>query len=89
MDDSLYDEFGNYLGPDLEEEDDDLELEEENNYEDDEQLEEAEEEHVDESSMMQIDGTLTTLRKSIYSVYTNLLFFTRENRHSNKSNCIT
>jgi U5 small nuclear ribonucleoprotein component len=70
MDDSLYDEFGNYLGPDLEEEeDDDLELEEEdNNYEDEQQ--EEDEEHVDESSMMQIDGTFTPFKRKYLYILT-------------------
>lgn len=54
MDDSLYDEFGNYLGPDLEDEDLEMEEEEDNTFE------EEEEEHVqqeqDEQALMQIDG---------------------------------
>lgn len=66
MDDSLYDEFGNYLGPDLEE-DEDLELEEEEEeeimdevYEDDEEPEEQQ----DES--MQVDGKLTKLQNTSF-----------------------
>lgn len=58
MDDSLYDEFGNYLGPDLEDEDEDLEMQEEEQkaepiYEEEEPEEER---RVEESALMQIDG---------------------------------
>ncbi len=58
MDDSLYDEFGNYLGPDLEEEDEDLEMQEveESTFEEP-AFEEPEEESREEgSALMQIDG---------------------------------
>ena len=64
MDDSLYDEFGNYLGPDLEEEDDDLELEEEeqdHGFDDD--MEEDEPATAEESTMMQMDGTKNTIKR--------------------------
>ncbi|KAG0167176.1 U5 small nuclear ribonucleoprotein component [Apophysomyces sp. BC1034] len=58
MDDSLYDEFGNYLGPDIEEDEEDLELEEEEHVPhhvepSDEEM--AEEQPVDETALMQID----------------------------------
>ncbi|RCH97505.1 U5 small nuclear ribonucleoprotein component [Rhizopus stolonifer] len=58
MDDSLYDEFGNYLGPDLEDENDDLELEEEEEeekeqYEDDQ--DDQQEEETADNALMQID----------------------------------
>ncbi|KAG0742649.1 hypothetical protein G6F57_010562 [Rhizopus arrhizus] len=57
MDDSLYDEFGNYLGPDLEDEDEDLEMQEEEQeaepaYEEEEPEKES---RVEESALMQID----------------------------------
>ncbi|GAA5805185.1 U5 small nuclear ribonucleoprotein component [Helicostylum pulchrum] len=51
MDDSLYDEFGNYLGPDLE--DEDLEMEEE-----EDTYEEEEEEHVQEDEQQQQEQAL-------------------------------
>lgn len=77
MDDSLYDEFGNYLGPDLEDDDEDLmeEQEDEQDAYDDEdgiaqEEQQHEEEQVDENSMMQIDG------KNHYYVYTrNVKFY--------------
>jgi hypothetical protein len=59
MDDSLYDEFGNYLGPDLEDEDEDLEMQEveESTFEEPAFEEPEEEESREEgSALMQIDG---------------------------------
>lgn len=59
MDDSLYDEFGNYLGPDLEDEEEDLEMQEveESNLEEPAFEEPEEEESREEgSALMQIDG---------------------------------
>jgi U5 small nuclear ribonucleoprotein component len=63
MDDSLYDEFGNYLGPDLEDEDEDLEMQEEEQeaepaYEEEEPEKES---RVEESALMQIDGKKKSL----------------------------
>ncbi|KAG1173312.1 hypothetical protein G6F70_005257 [Rhizopus microsporus] len=57
MDDSLYDEFGNYLGPDLEEEEDeDVELEQAVEEEEEQPQQDAfEQDHVEESALMQID----------------------------------
>ncbi|KAI8986479.1 P-loop containing nucleoside triphosphate hydrolase protein [Pilobolus umbonatus] len=54
MDDSLYDEFGNYLGPDLNE-DEDVELEEEEERE----VDMEEDEEQEESSLMQLDDIPT------------------------------
>ncbi|KAI7905398.1 P-loop containing nucleoside triphosphate hydrolase protein [Cokeromyces recurvatus] len=55
MDDSLYDEFGNYLGPELDEEDEDLELEEEEEQQQQYDDEEEENEAMEETSEMQLE----------------------------------
>lgn len=64
MDDSLYDEFGNYLGPDLE--DEDLEMEEESTFEEEEEEEEHVQEQQDEQALMQIDGKQSNARFQKY-----------------------
>ena len=68
MDDQLYDEFGNYIGPDLEDEDEDLGYDEEEEQQEEEVRgfettpvqgsgdEQEREEIVEESALMQIDG---------------------------------
>ncbi|OAD70101.1 hypothetical protein PHYBLDRAFT_126476 [Phycomyces blakesleeanus NRRL 1555(-)] len=57
MDDSLYDEFGNYLGPEVEEDDDDFEEQHEETRMEtqSEEEDENEPEHVNESALMLID----------------------------------
>lgn len=68
MDESLYDEFGNYLGPDLEDDEDDLEYEQERleqdegdfdaNYDQQQQQENEDEDEVmgEENALMRVDG---------------------------------
>lgn len=56
MDDSLYDEFGNYLGPDLEDEDLEMEEEEDTYEEEEEEHVQEDEQQQQEQALMQIDG---------------------------------
>ncbi|CEJ02596.1 hypothetical protein RMCBS344292_16596 [Rhizopus microsporus] len=78
MDDSLYDEFGNYLGPDLEEEEDeDVELEQAVEEEEEQPQQDAfEQDHVEESALMQIDGDFD------YFLQKNCIIYTFSCRHS-------
>jgi U5 small nuclear ribonucleoprotein component len=65
MDESLYDEFGNYLGPDLEDDEDDLEYEQEQeqdeadfdaNYDQQQQQEDEDEVMEEQNALMRVDG---------------------------------
>jgi len=79
MDDSLYDEFGNYLGPDLEDEDEDLmeeQEEEQDAYDDEDDIadeDQQQEEQADESAMMQIDGITYSLFTTCQLVYSPVI----------------